>query len=75
MTPTLAKFSQSCARGVVVVNDESQLEGVLSLSVLASRAATAAQELYAALQKVNKENASQAGSTPGRSRAEKVSAA
>jgi CBS domain-containing protein len=64
----LARFSQSRSRGVVVVNDENELEGVLSLSVLASRAATAAQELYAALQKINEENASSAGSTSGRRR-------
>jgi CBS domain-containing protein len=64
----LARFSQSQSRGVVVVNDENELEGILSLSVLASRAATAAQELYAALQKINEENASRAGSTPGRRR-------
>jgi CBS domain-containing protein len=64
----LAKFSQFQSRGVVVVNDENELEGILSLSVLASRAATAAQELYAALQKVNEENASRAVSTPGRRR-------
>jgi CBS domain-containing protein len=64
----LAKFSQSHARGVVVINDENELVGVLSLSVLASRAASAAQELYAALQKVNAENASRTESTPGRRR-------
>ena len=71
----LAKFSQSHARGVVVVNDENELEGVLSLSVLASRAAAAAQELYAALQKVNEKNASRAESTPGRSRVRRSSVA
>jgi len=70
----LTKYSQSHARGVVVVNDENELEGVLSLSVLASRAATAAQELYAALQKVNGHNASRAESTPGKSRARRTSA-
>jgi CBS domain-containing protein len=64
----LAKFSHSHARGVIVINDENELAGVLSLSVLACRAAAAAQELYAALQKVNEENASRAGSTPGRRR-------
>ena len=71
----LAKFSQSHARGVVVVKDENELEGVLSLSVLASRAAAAAQELYAALQKVNEKNASRAESTPVRSRARRSSVA
>ncbi|MGA2961204.1 MAG: CBS domain-containing protein [Candidatus Korobacteraceae bacterium] len=64
----LAKFAQSQSRGVVVVNDENELEGILSLSVLASRAAAAAQELYAALQRVNEENTSRAGSTHGRRR-------
>ena len=64
----LARFAQSQSRGVVVVSDENELVGVLTLSVLASRAATAAQELYAALQKVNEENASRAGSTHGRRR-------
>jgi hypothetical protein len=71
----LEKFSQSHARGVVVVNDDNELEGVLSLAVLASRAATAARELYAALQKVNKQNASRAESTSGRSRARRASVA
>jgi CBS domain-containing protein len=64
----LAIFAQSTSRGVVVINEEDELVGVLSLSVLASRAAAAAQELYAALQRVNEENASRAGSTHGRRR-------
>src|ERR1019366_8836203 len=71
----LAKFSQFQSRGVVVVNDENELEGNLSLSVLASRAATAAQELYAALQTVNEKNASRTESTHGRSRARRASVA
>ena len=73
----LAAFSQSTARGVVVINDKGELEGILQLSVLASRAATAAQELYAALQKVNGENASasKAESTPSRRRAKRSSVA
>jgi hypothetical protein len=71
----LAKFSQSHARGVVVVNDENELEGVLSLAVLAGRAASAARELYAALQRVNEQNASRTESTPRRSRARRASVA
>jgi CBS domain-containing protein len=53
----LAKLAQSHARGAIVVNANNELEGVVSISVLAIRVATAAQELYAALKRVNEQNA------------------
>jgi CBS domain-containing protein len=52
----LLKVAQACSRGAVVVNESNEFVGVVSLSSLALYMATAAQELYVALQKVNRKS-------------------
>jgi CBS domain-containing protein len=44
----LAKLAKSHARGAIVISANNELEGFLSLSALAVRVATAAQERHAA---------------------------
>jgi len=52
----LLKVAQGRSRGAVVLNESNEFVGVVSMSSLALYMATAAQELYAALQKVNRKS-------------------
>ena len=52
----LLETAKSLSRGAVVVNGSNELLGVVSLSSLAIHMATAAQELYGALEKVNRKS-------------------
>jgi len=54
----LLKVAQGRSRGAIVVNESNEFVGVVSLSSLAIYMATAAQELYAALEKVNRKGLS-----------------
>jgi len=49
----LAKIAESQVRGAIVVDAANPLEGVLPVATLALRVATAARELYAALQAIH----------------------